>query len=135
MSLPHQPTIYRGTRYRSRLEARWAVFFDTLQIPAQYEPTPVRLPSGVYIPDFWLPTNLLYIECKPQPHARPVLARLAELTHATDRRCALLVGTPTPGPHDVLTPAGTIARASLRFAAPAPLAHAVRAALTYRFAA
>ena len=31
-------TIYNGYRFRSRLEARWAVFFDALGIEYQYEP-------------------------------------------------------------------------------------------------
>src|SRR5262245_3495425 len=31
-------TIYRGYRFRSRLEARWAVFFQTLGVPWEYEP-------------------------------------------------------------------------------------------------
>jgi hypothetical protein len=30
-------TEYDGHLYRSRLEARWAVFFDTLDIPFEYE--------------------------------------------------------------------------------------------------
>jgi hypothetical protein len=31
-------TIYNGYRFRSRLEARWAVFFDALGIEYEYEP-------------------------------------------------------------------------------------------------
>ena len=30
-------TMYKGYHFRSRLEARWAVFFDTLGIPWKYE--------------------------------------------------------------------------------------------------
>ena len=30
-------TIYNGYRFRSRLEARWAVFFDALNIQCLYE--------------------------------------------------------------------------------------------------
>lgn len=30
-------TVYGGYRFRSRLEARWAVFFNTLGIPFEYE--------------------------------------------------------------------------------------------------
>lgn len=32
------PTMYKGIQFRSRLEARWAVFFDTLGIEWEYEP-------------------------------------------------------------------------------------------------
>jgi hypothetical protein len=46
-------TVYRGTTFRSRTEARWAVFFDHMGLPWLYEPKTVTLPSGsVYIPDF-----------------------------------------------------------------------------------
>lgn len=31
-------TVYNGYRFRSRLEARWAVFFDALGIEYEYEP-------------------------------------------------------------------------------------------------
>jgi hypothetical protein len=42
------PTIYNMRRYRSRLEARWAAFFDLLQWDAHYEPFDL---NG-YVPDF-----------------------------------------------------------------------------------
>jgi hypothetical protein len=32
------PTIYEGVRFRSRLEARWAAFFDLAGWPWEYEP-------------------------------------------------------------------------------------------------
>lgn len=31
-------THYKGYRFRSRLEARWAIFFDRIQLPYLYEP-------------------------------------------------------------------------------------------------
>lgn len=46
-------TEYKGYRFRSRLEARWAVFFDALEIEYEYEPEGYVLPSGKrYLPDF-----------------------------------------------------------------------------------
>lgn len=46
-------TIYNGYRFRSRLEARWAVFFDAAGIKYEYEPEGFELPSGRrYLPDF-----------------------------------------------------------------------------------
>lgn len=59
------PTTYNGRCYRSRTEARWAVFFDALAVRFVYEPGPHRLPSGVYVPDFWLPDLGSYAEVKP----------------------------------------------------------------------
>lgn len=45
-------TVYRGYRFRSRLEARWAVFFDALGVKWEYEPQGFELLSGRYLPDF-----------------------------------------------------------------------------------
>ena len=46
-------TLYDGYRFRSRLEARWAVFFNTLGIKYEYEPEGFELPNGMrYLPDF-----------------------------------------------------------------------------------
>lgn len=45
-------TNYAGCRFRSRLEARWAVFFDTLGIRWEYEPEGFETSAGRYLPDF-----------------------------------------------------------------------------------
>lgn len=46
-------TYYNGYRFRSRLEARWAVFFDTLGVKYEYEPEGFVLDDGTwYLPDF-----------------------------------------------------------------------------------
>lgn len=135
MSVLSLPTVFDGTRFRSRLEARWAVFFRVLNIPARYELQPYRLPSGVYLPDFWLPSLSLHVEVKPQPHTPAMLGRLAELTHGTGWPCALLVETPAPHAYDVLRPNGRIERGALTFAAPALVQRAAHSARAYRFAA
>ena len=49
------PTKYKGIEFRSRLEARWAVFWNTLAIKYFYEYEEFQLSSGQYLPDFWLP--------------------------------------------------------------------------------
>jgi hypothetical protein len=47
------PTTYQGYRFRSRLEARWAVAFDHLGFKWSYEPGGYDLGDGVwYLPDF-----------------------------------------------------------------------------------
>lgn len=58
-------TVYHGYRFRSRLEARWAVFFDALGIAWTYEPEGYDLNGKWYLPDFWLPEFPLFIEIKP----------------------------------------------------------------------
>lgn len=58
-------TTYAGCRFRSRLEARWAVFLDKLGIQWRYEPQGFELPSGeCYLPDFHLPDLDLWVEVK-----------------------------------------------------------------------
>lgn len=60
-------TIYGGYRFRSRLEARWAVFFDTVGLPFDYEKEGFVLDDGTkYLPDFWLPSLKLWIEIKSE---------------------------------------------------------------------
>ena len=61
-------TEYKGHLFRSRLEARWAVFFDALGIAWEWEPEGYELRDGTrYLPDFWLPTfeGGIYAEVKP----------------------------------------------------------------------
>jgi hypothetical protein len=46
-------TAYNGYRFRSRREARWAVFFDNMGIQYEYEPEGFVLEDGTrYLPDF-----------------------------------------------------------------------------------
>lgn len=62
------PTRYKGYSFRSRLEARWAVFFDHLGIRWDYEPQGFELGNGLrYLPDFWLPDWQMWVEIKPGP--------------------------------------------------------------------
>lgn len=58
-------TVYKGYRFRSRLEARWAVFFDAANIRYQYEPEGFDLNGDYYLPDFYLPDFFIYVEIKP----------------------------------------------------------------------
>jgi hypothetical protein len=61
------PTPYLGYNFRSRLEARWVVFFNQLGIKFEYEPEFFKIRKTYkceyrsknyfyqYLPDFWLP--------------------------------------------------------------------------------
>ena len=57
-------TVYNGYRFRSRLEARWAVFFDSLNIPYIYEPEGLNINGTMYLPDFYLPDSKQFFEVK-----------------------------------------------------------------------
>lgn len=70
-------TLYNGLYFRSRLEAKWAVFFDVAGMQYRYEPEGYDLGEhGYYLPDFFLPNVVLrrgqgndipgmFIEVKP----------------------------------------------------------------------
>ena len=48
-------TEYKGYRFRSRLDAKWAVFFDACGVEWEYEPEDYDLGDGIrYLPDFLL---------------------------------------------------------------------------------
>lgn len=64
--IPAIPTFYNGVQYRSRTEARTAVFFDYFGIRHEYEPRKYHLNGIVYIPDFWLTDYKLWVETKGQ---------------------------------------------------------------------
>ena len=47
------PTFYHGIKFRSRLEARWAAFFDACGVEWAYEVEGYELDDGTrYLPDF-----------------------------------------------------------------------------------
>lgn len=55
MTIQAIETRYAGCRFRSRAEARFAVFFDALNVPWLYEPEGYQLSNGfAYLPDFLL---------------------------------------------------------------------------------
>ena len=63
-------TVFQGHRFRSRLEARWAVFFTEAGLPWEYEPEGFCFPCGThYLPDFFIPNvegkTCCYFEVKP----------------------------------------------------------------------
>lgn len=78
-------TRYAGCRFRSRLEARWAVAFDYLGIRWEYEPQGMEVSNRLrldglpetwhYLPDFWLPDYNLWAEVKGQLDLHLDLAR------------------------------------------------------------
>lgn len=86
------PTTYRGIRYRSRLEARWAAFMSNIGWEHTYEP----FDGDGYIPDFIVyGARPLFIEVKPavtiddylEPHDK-VAKGLAAYAHD-----AIIVGS------------------------------------------
>lgn len=58
-------TYYNGNYFRSRLEARWAVFFDELKLNYDYEPQGYVVNGVPYLADFYLSKYNCFCECKP----------------------------------------------------------------------
>lgn len=104
-------TEYKGHLFRSRLEARWAVFFESLGIEWEYETEGFELPSGQrYLPDFHLPKHQLWVEVKgSEDDLRGDGAKLAEAAMTLKGNGLMLLGpVPDPGDglaqHFILTP-------------------------------
>jgi hypothetical protein len=69
--LPARPTIYRGVRMRSRLEADFARWLDGRGVAWNYEPDCFADGAGQYLPDFQVvhPGRApIFVELKPQYH-------------------------------------------------------------------
>lgn len=95
-------TKYGGCLFRSRLEARWAVFFDHLNIKWEYEPEGFVLSDGrYYLPDFWLPTfcHGMWVEVKPTGDDFEMARRFC---HDSKTHVWLAEGTPDVRAYNVL---------------------------------
>lgn len=89
-------TTYKGYKFRSRLEARWAVFFDALDIQWEYEKEGYDLgDAGWYLPDFWLPQFQMWAEVKPTVVSDLEITKCIKLSNHTGYPCLVLNGTPT----------------------------------------
>ena len=89
-------TKYKGYRFRSRLEARWAVFFDAIGIPWEYEPEGFETSVGGYLPDFRL-FGTLFAEVKPPSMKDAEFAKIKAFVSDTEK--PLLVLVDVPGAH------------------------------------
>lgn len=89
-------TEYKGYRFRSRLEARWAVFFDSVGIEWQYEVEGYELDDLRYLPDFYLPQANMWLEVKPVAFTPDEREKASRLSKATHRDVILAVGVPEP---------------------------------------
>lgn len=91
------PTKYNGYTFRSRQEARWAVFFDHLGIEYEYEKEGFDLPCGYYLPDFWIPEWKAWIEIKGKEPTTKELEKLVHLSLLVGGHCFLFISPDKPG--------------------------------------
>jgi hypothetical protein len=87
-------TIYKGIRFRSRLEARWAVFIDALNFKFVYEPDGYDLEGTWYLPDFWVPDWKAFLEIKPENPTQDHMQKCQRLSTLTGNRALLITGQP-----------------------------------------
>lgn len=74
-------TRYKGYHFRSRLEARWAVFFDAAGIEWEYEHEGYDLGDSWYLPDFMMlhnPGRGPIVEIKPVAPTSEELQKLSD---------------------------------------------------------
>lgn len=80
-TIPAIPTLYKDIEFRSRLEAKWAAFFDTAGWRWEYEP----LDLNGWIPDFIINPGLggVLVEIKPFQSFEEWGEVITQVTHAT----------------------------------------------------
>lgn len=98
MTIKAIETRYKGYRFRSRLEARWAVFFDAFPLRWEYEHEGYDLgKAGYYLPDFYLPDlgGGTFVEVKPtDDQLDGYEEKFLTLTEKTGKKLLLAVGVP-----------------------------------------
>lgn len=88
-----------GCRFRSRLEARWAVFLTEAGFRWEYEPEGVELDAGRYLPDFRVTrgTVTVWVEVKPMTGDYAADPRHAELARRSGAMVFVVQGLHRPG--------------------------------------
>lgn len=106
-------TMYKNYRFRSRLEAKWAVFFEKMGWKWVYEHQGYNLPSGPYLPDFYFPDIDVYAEVKPFEFSdleRKKCMELSELKTSSSNvfgiEVVLIVGQPELKSYDGISNGG-----------------------------
>lgn len=99
-------TNYNGQLFRSKTEARWAVFFDVLAVTYSYEPETITLSTGEkYLPDFYIQDFKAFLEVKPSSEAivTEECKKARQLSYdRPGQRVWLTIGAPAPKTPNVL---------------------------------
>lgn len=94
-------TRYGGYYFRSRTEARWAVYFDAIGIKYEYEKEGYDLGElGWYLPDFWLPEYQMFVKVKWEDFTQEEYDKCVCLcVNVPDSGFLLLIGPPDLKPY------------------------------------
>lgn len=90
-------TKYNGFRFRSRLEARWAIFFDMIGLKYEYEVEGFEMNGIRYLPDFYIPSLDRWFEIKAKPLSEYEMKKCEEFCFNKDNeniKFSVLVGSP-----------------------------------------
>lgn len=101
------PGLYRGRYFRSKLECRWAFFFDELGIRYQFEPQAFELSDGRrYLPDFYLPQIAAYAEVKPDTEklSKQLWAITEFIQAGMGEKILMLIDEPAFKPYTMVRP-------------------------------
>jgi hypothetical protein len=85
-------TFYNGYRFRSRLEARWAVFFDSEGWEYTYESEGYDLDGVWYLPDFYLTERQKWVEVKVKYPTDVEQAKFVKLCRLSKQDGLILYG-------------------------------------------
>jgi len=95
-------TQFDGYQFRSRLEARWALFMKMLNVRYEYEKEGYDLGKhGRYLPDFWLPNHNCWLEIKGQHPTANEIEKCKALALGT-MKVVYLSWTAVPSSSDIL---------------------------------
>lgn len=98
-------TEYSGHLFRSRLEAKWAFYFDELTTSWQYEREGFELGNGLrYLPDFYLPQYGIYVEIKPDKYSYREHQKCKWLAVLSQKTVVEAIGLPSVNPFTVIIP-------------------------------
>jgi hypothetical protein len=99
-------TSYRGYKTRSRTEARWMIYFDSICISWIYEPQGYILDGNIpYLPDFYFPELKVFCEVKPEGgFAEEALNKIRLLVMGTGKECILLESIPDVRSYKAIKP-------------------------------
>ena len=97
MTIKPIPTRYDGILYRSRAEARWAVFFASQGVPFRYEEEGYQTRRGWYLPDFRLTQADVFFEVKPDHPTPDEMDKASALAFGTGRPMFVAAGPPDLG--------------------------------------
>jgi hypothetical protein len=102
-------TKYKGYRFRSRTEARWAVYFEHMGIAYDYEPEGYQLTGKngkkyFYLPDFYLKDMGCFAEVKGDPtdFRGEVMDTIRLLAKETQKPVVCLAGRPDYRAYEVV---------------------------------